>query len=75
MNSGSLISISSSFSKPSLDIWKFFVHRMLKPSMQGFKYDLASVGGEYNYPVISTFWVLPFLGIEMKIDLFQSCGH
>ena len=29
---GNLISGSSSFSKPSLDIWKFFVHIMLKPA-------------------------------------------
>ena len=28
-----LISGSSTFSKPSLDIWKFLVHVMLKPSM------------------------------------------
>ena len=31
---GNLISGSSSFSKVSLDIWKFLVHIMLKPSMQ-----------------------------------------
>ena len=32
-NVGNLISGSSSFSKPSLDIWKFLVHIMLKLSM------------------------------------------
>ena len=32
-NVGNLISGSSSFSKPSLDIWKFLVLIMLKPSM------------------------------------------
>ena len=31
---GSLISGSSAFSKPSLNVWKFLVHIMLKPSMQ-----------------------------------------
>ena len=31
---GNLISGSSSFSKVSLDIWKFLVHIILKPSMQ-----------------------------------------
>ena len=41
-NVGSLISGSSSFPKPSLDIWKFLVHIMLKPSMQDFKYDLTT---------------------------------
>ena len=44
VNVGSLISSSSSFSKPSLDIWKFLVHIMLKPSMQDFKHDLTSMG-------------------------------
>ena len=40
-----MISVSSSFSKPSLDIWKFLVHIMLKPSMKDFKHDLTSMGG------------------------------
>ena len=44
VNVGNLISGSSSFSKPSLDIWKFLVHIMLKPSMQRFKHDLTSMG-------------------------------
>ena len=43
-NVGNLISGSSSFSKPSLDIWKFLVCIMLKPSMQDFKHDLTSMG-------------------------------
>ena len=38
--SGNIISGSSSFSKSSLDIWKFLVHIMLNPSMQDFKLDL-----------------------------------
>ena len=41
---GNLISDSSSFSKPSLDIWKFLVHIMLKSSMQDFMHDLTSMG-------------------------------
>ena len=41
-NVGNLISSSSSFSKPNLDIWKFLVPIMLKPSMQDFKYGLTS---------------------------------
>ena len=40
---GHLISSSSSFSKPSFDIWKFLVCIMLKPSMQDFKHDLTSI--------------------------------
>ena len=42
-NVGNLISGSSAFSKPSLDIWKFLIHIMLKPSMPDFKQDLTSV--------------------------------
>ena len=41
-NVGNLISGSSSFSKPSLDIWKFLLCIMLKPSMHDFKHDLSS---------------------------------
>ena len=37
-NAGNLISSSSSFPKPSLDILKSLVHIMLKPSMQDFKH-------------------------------------
>ena len=48
VNVGNLISGSSSLSKPSLDIWKFLVHIMLKPSMQDFKYDLTSMGDKYK---------------------------
>ena len=44
VNVGNLISGSSAFSKPSLDIWKFSVCIMLKPSMQDFKHDLTSMG-------------------------------
>ena len=41
VNVGNLLSGSSSFSKLSLDIWKFLVHIMLKPSMQDFKHELT----------------------------------
>ena len=53
---GNLISSSSSFSKPSLDIWKFLVPIMLKPSIQDFKHDLTSMGDEHSYPVVRTFF-------------------
>ena len=33
VNVDNLISGSSSFSKPSLDVWKFLVHVVLKPGM------------------------------------------
>ena len=75
VNVGNLISSSSSFSKPILNIWKFLIRIMLKPSMNNFKHDLTSLGDEYNCLTVGTFLVLPFLGIRMRIDFFQSCGH
>ena len=75
VNIGNLISGSSSFSESRLDIWKFLVHIMLKPSMQGFKRDLTHMGDECNCPMVVTFFNITHLGIGMRIDLFQSCGH
>ena len=51
-NVGNLISGSSAFSKPSLDICKFSVHVMLKPSMQDFEHNLTSMGDECSCLVV-----------------------
>ena len=40
---GNLISGSSAFSKSSLNIWKFSVHVLLKPSLKDFKHYFASM--------------------------------
>ena len=40
---GNLISGSSAFSKSSLNIWKFMVHVLLKPSLKDFVQYLANV--------------------------------
>ena len=61
-NVGNLISSSSSFSKPSVDIWKFLVHIMLKPGKHDFKHDLTSMGDECNCPMVSTFFGTTLLG-------------
>ena len=45
-NVGYLVSGSSAFSKPRLDIWKFLVCIMPKPTRQDFKHDLTSMGNE-----------------------------
>ena len=42
-DAGNLISGSSAFSKSSLNIWKFSVHILLKPSLKNFEHYLASV--------------------------------
>ena len=40
---GDLISVSSAFSKSSLNIWKFMVHILLKPVLENFEHYFASV--------------------------------
>ena len=40
---GNLISGSSAFSKSSLNIWKFTVHVLLKPSLKDFERYLANM--------------------------------
>ena len=40
---GNLISVSFAFPKPSLNIWKFTVHILLKPGLENFEYYFASM--------------------------------
>ena len=40
---GNLISGSSAFSKTSLNIWKFTVHVLLKPSLENFEHYFTSM--------------------------------
>ena len=43
---GNLISGSSAFSKSSLNIWKFSVHVLLKPSLENFEHYFAVMCNE-----------------------------
>ena len=43
MDIDNLISGSSAFSKSSLNIWKFSVHVLLKPTLEDFEHELASM--------------------------------
>ena len=61
-NVGYLILGFSSFSKPSLEIWKFLVHIMLKPSTQDLKHDVTSMEDGCNCPMVSTFCSTTLLG-------------
>ena len=54
-NGGNLISDSSAFSKPRLNIWKFSIHVMLKPSMEDFEHNLTSMEDECSCPRVWTF--------------------
>ena len=79
VNVGYLISGSSFFCKPSLDIWKFFVHMMLLDvhnlackifSMTLLTWEMSAIVWWLAHSL-----ALPVLGIGMRIDLFWSCGH
>ena len=45
-NAGNLVSGFSASSKPSLCIWKFSVHVLLKPSLKDFEHNVASMRSE-----------------------------
>ena len=67
-NVGSLISGSSDFSKPSLYIWKFSVHVLLKPSLVNFEHYFTSMWNEHNCAVgLNILWHCPSLRLEWKL--------
>ena len=58
---GNLISGSSAFYKSGLNIWKFMVHVLLKPSSENFEYYFSSVWDECSCVVVWAFFGIPFL--------------
>ena len=72
---GNLISGSSAFPKPSLNIWKFMVTELLNPGLENFEHYFASVWDECNCAKVEHALALPFFGVGMKTELFQYCGH
>ena len=58
---GNLISGSSAFSKSRVNIWKFFVHILLKPSLENFEHYFTSVWDECNCVVVWAFFGIAFL--------------
>ena len=69
MDVGNLICGSSAFSKSSLNIWKFTVHVLLKPGLEDFEHDLASMWNECNCAVVWIFFGIAFFGFGMKTGL------
>ena len=55
-NVGNLISGSSAFSESTLNIMRFSVHILLKPSLKDFAHYLASMWNERNCTVVWTFF-------------------
>ena len=60
---GNLISGSSTFSESSLYIWKFLVHKLLRPNLKDFEHYLASMWDECCCVVVWT-----FIGIALLWD-------
>ena len=56
---GSLI--SGSFSKTSLNIWKFMVHVLLKAGLKNFRHYFTSVWDECNCVIVWAFFGIAFL--------------
>jgi len=82
---GNLISSSSAFSESSLNIWKFTVQILLKPSLENFEHYLASLWDECNCAVAWTFFGIAFFGDWNAnwlfpvpwplLSFFQICWH
>ena len=75
MDSGNLISGSSAFSKTSLNIREFTVHILLSLAWRILSItllvcEMSAIVRRFEHSL-----ALPFFGIGMKTDLFQSCGH
>ena len=75
MDVDNLISGSSAFSKSNLNIWKFSVHILLKPSLENFEHYFANMWNECNCVVVWTFFGIALLCDWNENWLFQSCGH
>ena len=69
MDVGNLISVSSVFSKSSLNIWKFIVHVLLKPDLENLSITWLVCGMSATVWWFKHSLALPFFGIGMKADL------
>ena len=72
---GNLISWSSAFSKSNLYIWEFSAHVLLNLAWRILSMTLLACEMSAIVRYFQHSLALPFSGIGMKTDLFQSCGH
>ena len=72
---GNLISGSSAFSKSSLNIRKFTVHVLLKPSLENFERYFTSMWDECNCVVVWAFFGIAFLWGWNENWPLRSFGH
>ena len=75
VNVGNLTSGSFAFSKSSLNIWKFTVHVLLKLAWRILSITLLVCEMSAIVQYFEHSLALPFFGIGMKTDLFQSRDH
>ena len=68
---GSLISVSSAFSKTSLNIWKSTVHLLLKPGLENFEHYFTNVWDECSCVVVWAFFGIAFLW-EWNENIFST---
>ena len=66
---------SSALSKSSLNIRKFLVYILLKPSLEILSITLLACETGAIMQWFERSLALPFFGIGMKTDFLQSCGH
>ena len=60
-DAGNLISVSSVFSKSSLNVWKFTVHILLKPGLENFEHYFTSMWIQWNCAAVWAFFGIAFL--------------
>ena len=78
MDVGNLTSGSSTFSKSSLNIWKFMVHVLLKPGLENFKHHFTSVSEKSMATHSSTLaWKIPWTEEPGRLQSMGSLrvGH
>ena len=68
---GNLVSGSSAFSKYSLNIWKFSVHVLLKPSLENFEHYFANMCRVQLCGILNIIWHCLSLRLECKL-IFSS---
>ena len=66
-----LLSGSSTFSNPSLYLWNFSVHILLKPSLKNFEHYFASMWNELGCAVVGTFFC-PYANLVKEGTSLQS---
>ena len=64
MDVANLISSSFAFSEPSLYVWKFSVHVVLKPGLKGFEHHLTAWEMSTAVQQCEHSLALPFFGID-----------